>query len=292
VATTGQTIVLPETGAAHGLEPHGFEHGELTFIGTATVLVRYAGFTFLTDPNFLHQGQHAYIGLGLTTRRRTEPAMQAHELPPLDFVVLSHHHGDHFDRIAARDLDKDLPILTNAHAAKKLRRQGFRQPIALDTWERVRVARGAAFVDVASMPGKHAPQPLGLAIPDVMGSMLEFGRGDRDVQLRLYITGDTLLHDRLGEIPRRYPDIDLCLIHLGGTRIAGILLTMNAEQGVRALQLIAPKVAVPIHYDDYTVFREPLAAFRDAAERASLRTTIRYVARGETYRFERGNHAV
>jgi L-ascorbate metabolism protein UlaG (beta-lactamase superfamily) len=275
-------LVLPDLAAEPDLAS-----GELTFIGTATVLVRYAGFTFLTDPNFLHQGQHAYIGLGLTTRRRTEPAMQVADLPPLDFVVLSHHHGDHFDRIAARDLDDDLPIVTNEHAAKKLRRQGFRRPVALDTWQTLRIRRGSAFVDITSMPGKHAPQPLGLAIPDVMGSMLEFGLGDGDPQLRLYITGDTLLHERLAEIPRRYPDIDLCLIHLGGTRVAGILLTMNAEQGVRALQLVAPKVAVPIHYDDYTVFREPLAAFRDAAERASLRTTIRYVARGETYRFVR-----
>src|SRR4051794_886072 len=188
--------------------------------------------------------------MGLTTRRRTEPAMQPDDLPPPDFVVLSHHHGDHFDRVAARGLDKDLPIITNAHAAKKLRRQGFRRPVELDTWQTQRVERGATFVRITSMPGKHAPQPLGLAIPSVMGSMLEFGRDD-DVALRLYITGDTLLHDRLAEIPRRYPDIDLCLIHLGGTRVAGILLTMNADQGVRALQLIAPKVAVPIHYDDY-----------------------------------------
>ena len=283
-ATRETTLVLPDAPS------DDLECGELTFIGTATVLVRYAGFTFLTDPNFLHQGQHAYIGLGLTTRRRTEPAMQVRDLPPLDFVVLSHHHGDHFDRIAARDLDKDVPIITNAHAARKLRRQGFRRPVVLDTWETLRIERGTTFVRLTSMPGKHAPQPLGLAIPDVMGSMLEFGTDDRGVQLRLYITGDTLLHDRLAEIPRRYPDIDLCLIHLGGTRVAGILLTMDAAQGVRALQLVAPKVAVPIHYDDYTVFREPLQAFRDAAERASLRTTIRYVARGETYRFVRGDH--
>jgi L-ascorbate metabolism protein UlaG (beta-lactamase superfamily) len=287
VATGLTPLVLADATA-----PADLDRGELTFIGTATVLVRYAGFTFLTDPNFLHQGQHAYIGMGLTTRRRTEPAMQVEDLPPLDFVVLSHHHGDHFDRIAARDLDRDVPIITNAHAAKKLQRQGFRRPIALDTWETLDIRRNSTFVRVTSMPGKHAPQPLGLVIPDVMGSMLEFGTGERDVQLRLYITGDTLLHDRLAEIPRRYPDIDLCLIHLGGTRVAGILLTMNAEQGVRALRLIAPKVAVPIHYDDYTVFREPLAAFREAAERASLRTTIRYVARGETYRFQRGDHTV
>ena len=31
---------------------------------------------------------------------------------------------------------------------------------------------------------------------------------------RLYISGDTLIHDNLKEIPRRYPAIDLALIHL------------------------------------------------------------------------------
>jgi L-ascorbate metabolism protein UlaG (beta-lactamase superfamily) len=275
-------LVLPVAGSCD------LDEGSLTFVGTATVLVRYAGFTFLTDPNFLHQGQHAYIGLGLTTRRRTEPAMQVGDLPRLDFVVLSHHHGDHFDRIAARDLDRDVPIVTNPHAARKLRRQGFRRPIALETWQSLRVERGSTFVRVTSLPGKHAPQPLGLLVPDVMGSMLEFGR-DHDVALRLYITGDTLFHERLAEIPRRYPHIDLCLIHLGGTRVAGILLTMDAEQGVRALRLVDPDVAVPIHYDDYTVFREPLEAFRQAAAAASLRTTIRYVARGETAQFRRAD---
>src|SRR3954471_9676649 len=80
---------------------------EATFIGTATVLLRVGGFTILTDPNFLHAGDHAYLGLGLTSKRRTTPAMDLEDLPPLDLVLLSHHHGDHFDRVAAEGLDKD-----------------------------------------------------------------------------------------------------------------------------------------------------------------------------------------
>src|SRR3954454_3184215 len=87
-----------------GTDPASFDSGEITFIGTATVLIRYAGFTILTDPNFLHQGQHTYLGMGAFGKRRTEPAMSIDELPPLDLVVLSHHHGDHFDRIAAAGL--------------------------------------------------------------------------------------------------------------------------------------------------------------------------------------------
>src|SRR3546814_1853301 len=63
-------------------------------------------------------------------------------------------------------------------------------------------------------------------------SMLDVSAGG--AHARIYVSGDTLLHDQLHEIPRRYPDIDLALVHLGGTRILGILLTMDGEQGARS----------------------------------------------------------
>jgi L-ascorbate metabolism protein UlaG (beta-lactamase superfamily) len=94
--------------------------GEITFVGTATTVIKVAGFSILTDPNFLHRDERAYVGMGLRTRRLTDPALSIQELPPIDFVVLSHHHGDHFDQRAARDLDHGLPIVTEPHAARKL----------------------------------------------------------------------------------------------------------------------------------------------------------------------------
>jgi L-ascorbate metabolism protein UlaG (beta-lactamase superfamily) len=259
--------------------------GELTFIGTATVLVRYGGFTFLTDPNFLHQGEFAKLGYGLRSKRLTEPSMRIAELPALDFVVLSHHHGDHFDEVAAAELDKRLPIVTTPHAARKLRRQGFANPIVLQTWESQAFTRGDRSVRVTALPGKHAPQPLNALLPPVMGSMLDFEQGGEET-FRLYITGDTLLFDDIAEIPRRYPGIDLALVHLGGTKVLGVLVTMDATQGVRALQIVRPKVAVPIHYHDYTVFKDPLSNFKEKVAAASLSTKVDYVAHGETYAFE------
>lgn len=119
----------------------------------------------------------------------------------------------------------------------------------------------------------------------MMGSMLEFQSGNRPA-LRLYITGDTLVHDDLHEIPKRYPQIDLALFHLGGTRILGILLTMDAEQGVEAIRIINPDEVIPIHYNDYEVFRSPLEDFKRAVEEAGFADRVRYLSHGETYNFE------
>jgi L-ascorbate metabolism protein UlaG (beta-lactamase superfamily) len=260
---------------------------EITFVGTATTVIKVAGFSILTDPNFLHRGERAYIGMGLTTKRLTEPALSIQQLPELDFIVLSHHHGDHFDRIAARDLDHDVPVITEPHAARKLRKQGFRTPIALSTWQSQVVTRADTEVRVTALPGKHAPRPLGYLLPPVMGSLLDFFRGGRRL-LRMYITGDTLVHGGIGAIAARFPDIDLCLIHLGGTRVAGILLTMDARQGVEALRITAPREAIPIHYDDYTVFKSPLPEFRQAVARAGLRAKVHYLDRGASYRLSLG----
>jgi L-ascorbate metabolism protein UlaG (beta-lactamase superfamily) len=280
--TSIDEIILPSTQAA----PPDFTKGSIFFIGTATVIVRYAGFTILTDPNFLHAGDHAHLGYGLTAARLTDPAIDIEQLPPLDLCLLSHYHGDHFDRVAEEKLRKDLPIVTTGHAASELRDKGFTAPTALDTWQSVTAKKGDARVQITSMPAKHGPPIVESFLPPVMGSMLEFRPADGRAALRLYITGDTLVFDDLKDIPQRYPDIDLALVHLGGTRIMGILLTMDAEQGVEAIRIINPREAIPIHYNDYEVFKSPLEDFKAAVAAAGLEDRLRYLSHGETYDFE------
>ena len=186
-------------------------------------------------------------------------------------------------------LPRDLPIVTTPHAAE-LRRQGFRAPRPLATWGSAGFARAGMRLRVTAMPGRHAPGVLSAVVPPVMGSMLEFQRSDGEVW-RLYATGDTLLHGAMSEIPRRYPDIDLALMHLGGTRIGGILLTMDDRQGVEGLRMIRPARAAGIHYDDYPVFRSPLEDFLDGAASARLRTEMIRMPRGSTYRVSWGQSA-
>jgi L-ascorbate metabolism protein UlaG (beta-lactamase superfamily) len=116
--------------------------------------------------------------------------------------------------------------------------------------------------------------------------MLEFGAAEGGVRLRIYITGDTLVHKRLREIPERYPDIDLGLFHLGGTRIFGLYVTMTGKQGAEAIKITNPKTALPIHYDDYEVMKSPLSDFRQAVAEAGLEDRVSYLVRGEDFEFE------
>src|SRR5262249_37076412 len=157
------------------------------FVGTATVILRYAGFTVLTDPNFLHAGDHVHLGYGLFSRRLTNPAIDVDDLPPLDLVVLSHYHGDHFDRVAEARLAKDLPIVTTHQAASKLRAKGFARTAALDTWDTLRVEKDPVALDITAMPGKHGPGLVNALLPPVMGSMLQFKPSGGFTTLRLYI---------------------------------------------------------------------------------------------------------
>ncbi|MFE1034455.1 MBL fold metallo-hydrolase [Streptomyces sp. NPDC058807] len=254
------------------------------FVGNATVLLRYRELSLLTDPNFLHRGERAHLGYGLVSRRLTEPALDPGQLPELDAVVLSHLHGDHWDRRARRSLPRSLPIVTTPHASRRLQGvHGFHRAVGLRTWQEETVRRADARVRITSLPGRHAGHPvLRRLLPPVMGSLLEFGPATGPPRHRLYVSGDTLLFDGLDDIARRFPDLDLAVLHLGGTTLpGGFVVTMDGRQGAELARRLDPRLILPVHYDDYSVFRSPLDAFLAEADRKGLADRLVHCRRGQ-----------
>jgi L-ascorbate metabolism protein UlaG (beta-lactamase superfamily) len=260
------------------------QDASLFFVGNATMLLTLGPFTVLTDPNFLHQGQRAYLGHGLTSKRLTEPALDIKDLPDIDAIVLSHLHGDHWDRVARTNLDRSTPIVTTPHAARRLQvKDRFRRAVGLQTWESDTLAKDGQTLTVTAMPGRHAPGAVQRLLPPVMGSLLELGDASGAVTRRIYISGDTLLFDGIGEIARRHPDIGTSVLHLGGTTLpGGVMVTMDARQGADLMELIPSRQTVPVHYDDYTVFKSSLDDFRREVERRGLDDRVSFVARGQS----------
>jgi len=260
-------------------------------------------------------GDHVHLGYGITAERITDPATELSLLPAIDFVVLSHLHGDHFDQIVEEKLDKSLPIISTPKVSPKnrlililpfkacegLAKKGFRACIPLEKWSSVVVRRSSnpGFVRITAMPGQHGPTLVHHLLPQTMGSMIHFS-SPTGASYRIYISGDTLMFKEIKEIPRRFPDVNLCLLHLGGTRVFGVLVTMDPSQGIRVLQVVKPQHVIPIHYNDYTAFRHRLGdeASEDGAEvigfddfvrqvrTAVPTTTVNILRHGETYHFE------
>lgn len=278
-------LIIKTTEGALEAGGTGNGRGSVLFVGAATVLIRYAGFTVLTDPDFLRAGEHARLGFGMASERLIDPAFEIDELPPLDLCVLSHLHGDHFDRAAERQLRRDLPIVTTRQAAKELPSRGFSAAEGLDEWEQLVVRKGDARLTVTALPARHGPPVAESLLPDVMGSMLEFAGGASAAPLRLYITGATIFFDGLAAIAARFPDIDLEIVHGGGTRILGMLLTYDADQAVEAMKLIPARTYIPVHLNDYEAFKSPARDLQVAVKAAGLEDQVRFLQHGEVYRF-------
>lgn len=90
------------------------------------------------------------------------------------------------------------------------------------------------------------------------------------------------MHDDLRQIRDHYADLDLAVVHLGGIRALGVLVTMDDRQGVDLLEMLRPAHAVPAHFDDYANFTSPVSNF--LAEVAARRPTtcVRLLWRGES----------
>jgi L-ascorbate metabolism protein UlaG (beta-lactamase superfamily) len=251
----------------------------VTFIGNATTVLRLGDFTLMTDPNFVPAGARVHLGYGARTTRTQDPAMPMADLPPLDGVLLSHLHDDHFDRLVRAELPRRTSIFTTPQAQRRLRQWQFRAVRGLHTWETFDWTRGDQRLRLTAVPGRHAPGLAGRLLPTVMGTVVEL-IVDGVCRLRLYLTGDTLCGPFLSEIPRRCGDIDAMVVHLGGARLLGLLLSMDDRHGVALTELIRPRLTIPVHYDDYTVCKSPLSDFLSRAREHGL-AGIRPIARGD-----------
>ncbi|MHC6219886.1 MBL fold metallo-hydrolase [Arthrobacter sp. MMS24-S77] len=92
--------------------PQDVKRPILTHIGGPTILVRYAGLNFLTDPTFDAPGEYP-VGAGRTLDKLTGPAVAAEDLGRIDVVLLSHdQHADNLDKSGRALLDDAGMILS------------------------------------------------------------------------------------------------------------------------------------------------------------------------------------
>jgi L-ascorbate metabolism protein UlaG (beta-lactamase superfamily) len=102
--------------------PAKWQENQITFawLGHTTVLINFYGVRILTDPVL---GARVGISTGLGTvglKRLIAPALTVNELPPIDVVLLSHAHYDHFDTPTLSKLSRETWVATPTGTADLL----------------------------------------------------------------------------------------------------------------------------------------------------------------------------
>jgi L-ascorbate metabolism protein UlaG (beta-lactamase superfamily) len=245
----------------------------LTHIGGPTVLIEVGGWRILSDPTFDAPGRTYQFGFGTSSTKVSGPAKTPDELAPVHVVLVSHdNHGDNLDDAGRDVLASAEVVVTTKKAAGRLA-----GPVrGLDPWETTTLeAPGRDPIVVTATPCRHGPPLTRPIVGHVIGFALDGAGRDDGV---IWISGDTVLYPGVREVASRL-DVDIAVLHLGAVKfpITGpIRYSMTAADGVALCELVAPRVAVPVHFEGWSHFSEGRAALDRALEQAAPETRHRF----------------
>jgi L-ascorbate metabolism protein UlaG (beta-lactamase superfamily) len=198
---------------------------EITFIRTSCLLIEYGGKRILTDPWF-GPGMR-----GLPVFRK--PGIPLDEVPPLDYIVATHLHPDHFDRRSVQRLaHPKLEIVGTVGTADYCRSIPGVHVTDMLPWQRHKMGP----FELLATPAEHTGPP-----PPEVNFVMELG------PWRVFFGGDVRWSDAFRQVADRVGPIDIALLPIGGTLIFGHRTTMNPSDAVRACNLLRPRWAIPIH---------------------------------------------
>ncbi|MER7931362.1 MULTISPECIES: MBL fold metallo-hydrolase [unclassified Streptomyces] len=251
---------------------------EITWWGHATCTIEDSGVRLLTDPLFARRLAH------LRRRRGAPPPAAARRA---DLVLVSHLHADHLHVPSLAGLAPGTRLLVPRGAPRAvpaLRR--LRQLRITEVGVGDEIPVGPLLVRV--VPARHDGRrlPVGPHRSPALGYVVEGAA-------RTYFAGDTGLFDEMAEA---VGPVDVALLPVGGWGPHLGEGHLDAGRAARALALLEPRSAVPVHYGTYWPigmdgvrpheFHAPGDEFVRLAAEYAPRVTVHKLGHGEGVRLE------
>jgi L-ascorbate metabolism protein UlaG (beta-lactamase superfamily) len=239
----------------------------VTWIGHASFLVQFRNLNVLIDPNFAN-----WLFL---LKRLKRAGLKIEDLPPVDVVLLTHAHFDHFHKPTLRRLPRPKIAVTPWGMAELAYGLGFERIIELEWWESF--ARDAWKVTLT--PGKHwGARLLHDAHRGYGGFVLEHeGR-------RIFHAGDTAYFEGFKEIGEQLKP-EIALLPIGAYRPERFRsVHMGPDEAVEAFYDLGARWMVPMHYGTFKLSFEhlddPPRWLRQIAQKEGLADRVRWLEEG------------
>ncbi len=184
-----------------------FDTVKFTWLGHATVLASINGKTILFDPVF----SESAAPVSWAVKRYQPPAIDIDQLPPIDFIVISHDHYDHLDMNAVKFFrESDTRFLVPLGVASHLEYWGIgRDRVTEFDWWQSRNISGITFT---CAPAQHFS---GQTATIAMQKTLWASWAVRTEAASVYFSGDSGYAGHFKEIGDRLGPFDLTFIDAG-----------------------------------------------------------------------------
>ena len=243
-------------------KPLNLDAPQVTWMNHSTFLVKVGTLHLLTDPIWSERcSPFSFLG-----PRRLHPVpLDLKELPPIDLVLLSHDHYDHFDKQTLLKLLAAHPGATwvvPLGLRSRLRKLGMRQIIEMEWWEDVSIGLQSQEIVITAVPAQHFS---GRGLFDKnrtlwSGFVLDFLKKDES-RKRLYFVGDTGYNAKdFKAIGEQFKGMDLSLIPIG-TYIPRAFMSpvhISPEQAIVIHQEVASGLSIGMHWQTFRLSGEPL----------------------------------
>ena len=241
----------------------------VTFINHATVLIQVDGVNILTDPVYSKRTSPSRL---IGPKRVRDPGIHLHDLPPIDYILISHNHYDHLDlrtlqRIQQRQpLGRPLHVVAGLGNGPMLKEAGIEHVHELDWGDHVEHEG----VRMVFTPSQHRS---GRWVSDQMRTLwgafvIESSLGP------IYFAGDTGYASHFKAAGDEYGPFVLSLLPIGAYEPRWFMGTfhLNPKEAVQAHLDLRSQRSIGVHYGTFQLTYEgieqpliDLAAAREAA---------------------------
>jgi L-ascorbate metabolism protein UlaG (beta-lactamase superfamily) len=266
-----KALVTPRTGEHQTPVFPKLKFGQvaITWIGHASFLIQFTDLNILIDPNFAN-----WL---FFLKRLKRSGLRIKDLPPVDLVLLTHAHFDHFHKPTLRKLPHPKIGIMPRGVGDLAHNLGFSRVIELEWWESFSQPKNDW--KVTFTPSQHwGARTLADKHRGYGGFVLEHqGR-------KIYHAGDSAYFEGFKEIGQRLAP-EIALLPIGAYHPETFrAVHMGPDEAVKAFRDLNSKQLVPMHFGSFKLsfeaMDEPLRWLRELAAQHKITNCLQALIEG------------